>query len=274
MIFREEDTDLNFGSPPFRPDGGEVGGVIDYVQAADDLFARFTTPPSEHRKVLINTAIKALQEGGVWSELDWLHLFAAANAQAAQRNWLQDLYNCTLISTPTFLADRYYAGDGATTGLSTNFNPTTAASPKFTQDNASMGVWILNDVNEDKSEVGNTNALVRGRRGATLLPGYRANEGTTRNGAAITDATGMTSWSRNSAGETKIYKNGALNATNAFASTALSNENILACTSGAGLYSTKQIACIWAGAKLNDAQQAVIYNAVRNYLIGVGAVTA
>ena len=104
-------------------------------------FSPFTTPPDPTRKALINTLVKSLKAAGVWTKLDALYLFAAADAQAARRNWIQDLYNATAVSSPTFAADRGYTGDGAAAYLDTGFNPSTASSPKLTQNSAHASAW-------------------------------------------------------------------------------------------------------------------------------------
>lgn len=253
------------GQPAIR-----LGGRI-YQAETLALVARFTTPPTEARKILIDNVILALKAAGAWTKLDAFYLMAAADNQAARRNWIQDAYNLTAVSGPTFVADRGYTGDGLTSYLDSGFNPTTAPSPKFTLDSASVGAWVRTDVSEDKSEAGNGNAFVRGRRGATLLPGYRANDTTTRNGNAIADSLGLTAWSRFGAASITVYKNGVVNATAVFASVALSNSNFFVGSSGAGLISSKQqVAAFW-GQSLLDAEQAAIHSAISAYATAVGA---
>ena len=118
-----------------------MGAGVSYDAAATALFARFTTPPTSARKAVINTLIVALKDAGVWSKLDALYLFAAADSQAARQNWVQDLYNATAVSSPTFTADRGYNGDGSASYVDSGFNPTTAVTPKFVQNSAYFGLW-------------------------------------------------------------------------------------------------------------------------------------
>jgi hypothetical protein len=246
------------------------GGGIDPLTA--DLIGRFTTPPSSLRRKQINAFMVALKNAGVIPKLDGLYVHAAETVQALQQNWIQNLYNLTPSATaPTFTADRGSTGNTSTASYGTGFNPTTAVSPKFTLNSASMGVWVNSDVNEDKSDMGNANALLRARRGATLLPGYRANDTTTRNGNAISDGLGLTAWTRTASNAIRVYKNGAVNATATFASVALSNEEILIHTSGAGLYNSKRIALSFFGGDLTDNDHLAIYNAANTYLTAIGA---
>lgn len=111
-----------------------------YCAQARALFARFTTQPTAVRARLINDLIMALIAAGVWAKLDALYLMAAETSQAARQNWIANQYNLSAVNGPTFTADRGYAGDGSSSYLNTQFNPTTAAAPLFQQNSATMGL--------------------------------------------------------------------------------------------------------------------------------------
>lgn len=104
------------------------------------MVARFTAPPTNARKALIDTLIGSLKTGGVWAKLDALYVMAAADSQAARRNWIADAFNLTAVSSPTFTADRGYAGDGATANLSTGVAPN--ALTRFAQNSAHLSAWV------------------------------------------------------------------------------------------------------------------------------------
>lgn len=53
-------------------------------------------------------------------------------------------YNLTVGAAGTFTANAGVAGNGTTTYYNTNFTPSTATSPNFTQNSASVGVCLLN----------------------------------------------------------------------------------------------------------------------------------
>lgn len=117
-----------------------AGGYVFANAEASALVARFTTPPTNARKALIDTLVGSLKTAGVWSKMDALYVMAAADAQAAQRNWKADAFNLTPNNAPTFTADRGYAGDGATASLSTGAAPN--ALTLYTQNSAHLSVWV------------------------------------------------------------------------------------------------------------------------------------
>jgi len=106
----------------------------------DALIARFTTPPTTARAKAINTFIGSLINAGVWAKLDCLYVTAAADSQAARRNWVQDAHNLTAVNSPTFTADRGYAGNGSTSYLNTNYNPLTNGQ-QYTLNSAHVSVY-------------------------------------------------------------------------------------------------------------------------------------
>ena len=111
-----------------------------YEPEAEALFARMTSPPSEWRKGVINTAIVSLKSGGVWDRLSGLYVFKAADKQSAYLNWTQN-QTITESGTPvTHVADQY--SEGLTTG-DTNFLQTpNGIDSKFTETDAHYGVNI------------------------------------------------------------------------------------------------------------------------------------
>lgn len=142
------------------------GGYRFTNQEAADLVARFTTPPDNARKALIDTMVGVLKAAGVWSKLDALYIMAAHDSRAARRNWIADAYNLTPTSSPTFTADQGYAGDGSTSYLSTGFNPATAVSPKFVQNSAHLAAWSRTQLQGENAVLGNSNSLLTPRSGS------------------------------------------------------------------------------------------------------------
>src|SRR5690606_7666747 len=112
-----------------------------YLPEAQALFDRFTTPPTTARKNLINDLFAALMEAGVYSKLDAFYIFAQYDEQAALQNWVADQYNSNPVNSPTFTVDRDYVGNGTSSYLDSQFNPSTAVSPKFVQNSAYFGIW-------------------------------------------------------------------------------------------------------------------------------------
>lgn len=254
-----------------------------YEAEATALFARFTTPPTSARKAIINTLIKALKDGGVWSKLDALYLTAAADAQAARRNWVQDAFNLTAVNSPTFTADRGYAGNGSSSYLRTGFNPTTAPSPKFAQNSAHVSLADRTSrAAASRVEMGAINAgptifmaqiatrftggtaLARITGSVTGIPAFASTESSGRFVVSRTGATAM-----------EAYRNAASIGTSANASASLLNLEIyLGALNSNGsplLYSTDQIAQAGVGSALSGAEVATLDAAIAAYLTAVGA---
>lgn len=246
---------------------------VTYDDATEALAARFTTPPTSARKSSINTLIVALKAAGIWDKLDALYITAAADEQAATRNWVADQYNLSAVNTPTFSADEGVTGNGSSSYYDTGFNPTTASSPKFTLNSASLGVWSLTNLANGAGVSGDMGAFNSSvLRHATLsgtLQGRPNNATTTSfaNGAYP----GMASWSRSASNAWSGYAQGAVGFTGTNATTSLTNAALRVLNSG-GAYSTNTLAAAWIGSSLSDAEQSDMYDALSAYLTDVGAI--
>jgi hypothetical protein len=266
-------------SPLYSPLVGKWGEAYDADALA--LFARFTTSPTDIRKVQINTLILALKAAGVWSKRDAIYLTAAADSQAARRNWIADQYNLSTVNSPTFTADRGYAGDGASSYLDTNFNATTAVSPKFTQNSANIAAW-------DRTSRAAANTSLMGARQSTtnyIDLGPRV-VGDLFVGRMQTNVTGFTNANTQSAGHFSVnrsasnaiegYRGGSQVVTATPASVAPPNANIVLLarsltSSSPDAYTSDQIAFAAFGGSLTLTEIAAEFAAVQTYLQAVGA---
>lgn len=246
-------------------------GVGAYDPAATALFARFTTPPTTARKLLISNVIASLKAGGVWSKLDGFYLTAAADSQAARQNWVQDLYNLTAINSPAFVADRGYTGDGASSYLDSGFDPTTAAG-LYAKDSAHMGTFQRTAGNGAGVAMGNANARLNpsGSTGPAFLQ-TRANDGTTTNGTSGT-LPAYGAWSRAASGSYTAYEGSTDTSTIvSVASTALTAASFTICRANGLTLNSSQIAAAHFGGALTGAQLKSARDAITTYLQAVGA---
>jgi hypothetical protein len=251
-----------------------------YEAETNALLALFTVQPDATRKGHINTLIASLKNGAtsgtnIFAGLDFLHVYAAHDEQAARRNWIQDAYHSGAINSPTFTSDRGFAGNGTSSYLDTNFNPTTASSPKFTQNNASGGVWSRTAAQESVSVFGwfdNSDGFVINPRNTSDQMATRANEANSVN-FANSDGSGWFCAGRSASASTRAYKNGASVGTGSGGSSALNNATFKTGHVTGTTYSTREVAADYAGRFLTLAEQADLYNAVRTYLLAVGATT-
>lgn len=258
---------------------GRQGGFSPEALA---LFARFTTPPTAARQILINNRINAAKASGAWDARDGFYMMAAADAQAAGLNWKQDAYNLTPSGTvaPAFEADRGYTGDGLTGYLATGFTPSTAAG-QFALNSAHLSVYSLTNAQSDGVAIGSRTTSTTGQsllflRTATDNTLIRLNQDASQvTTIASTDSSGAFVMRRSGATAGEVFRNGASLGTSAIVSTSLTAAAITigALNTGGviGSFNNYQFASAGYGGNLTDAQILAEYNADRAYLQGVGA---
>lgn len=261
------------------PQPSVVPGVGTYEAEALALFARFTAAPTEARKRVINDLIRSMKGAGVWQKLDALYVMAAADAQAAQRNWKADQYNLTEISSPTFAVDRGYAGNGSSSYLTTGFVPSTAAG-QYTLNSAHLGEWTRTNAggtpDVGSRTAGGTQVSQLNPRSGTNQANFGLNSSTFATVDSITDSSGHTCISRLSGSEISLYKAGA-----AVGGPVASNTDALSAlglyigavnqAGSAAAFSTRQISAVHFGAGLSAAEASAVHASINAYLISVGA---
>jgi len=248
--------------------------AFSYEAETTALLARFSVQPDETRALLINALIASLKTAGVWSKLDAFYVMAAHDAQAAQRNWIQNAYNLSAVSSPTFTTDRGYAGNGSSSYLDTGFNPVTAPTPKFVQNSASFGAWSRTSGQSSASVAG----WFDGSDGLTLLPRStadfvqgRINQASSTTYSANTDGAGLYALNRSGVSATQAYRNGAAWGTGSVASAALNSAPFTFGHVTAALYSAMQFSSGFIGSSLTAGEHAALYAALHTYLTAVGA---
>ena len=223
--------------------------------------------------------------GACGSLLDALYIFATNNTTTANLNLCGTSYTLTPSNTPTFMADNGYTGNASNMQLSTNFTPTSATTPNYSQNSASMGAYVLNS---------RTTTQTYASIGAKQLSGtfysyvqnYRTsganNVNVEMNGttfpfgtASPANAQGFTAVVRASSTAISAYKNN--NSTpfiNAVADTSQGNMNVsISILNANGLssgFSADQISAAFIGGGLTGAQWLAISTRVNNYMTALG----
>lgn len=251
---------------------GTGGGYAFTNAEASALVERFTTRQTDARKALIDTLVGSLKAGSVWSKLDALYVLAATDSQASRQNWIANQYNLSLVNTPTFVADRGWTGTAGNGQLSSGFDASTAVSPKFTQNSASMFVWSRTDVNNAGGisyESGCANANMQ-RVAATS--GRAGGRPCASADAVIADAAfpGLAGWSRVDATTCEGYAQGVDGGGGVLASAAVSGDMRVTSATTAG-FGRNQLAAAGWGQNLIAGEHLALYNALNTYLVAVGA---
>lgn len=252
------------------------GAPSSYDPLSQQLFSRFDIQPDSTRKSLIDSRIVAMKQTTWFAKLDALWVHAAHGAEAGRLNWLGPSFNCLPVNNPTFVVDRGYTGDGVSSYLDTQFNPSVEAlaGSKYQLNSASFGIRINDNTNSNSSIAG----FWDGTRGTTIQPhsggraGGRVNTGTYFQTAAgaIADSIGMYSISRTSSSVTRLFKQGVMIASNATASTVLADGRLRLGAIANDNYRAGQFSMGFIGGGLSDAEVLSIYEWFQPYREAVG----
>ncbi len=252
--------------------GLPVGAAGPYRAIDPDAAAyasAMTVAPTAARVALIDAFVRAMKDGGLWARLDLLYLLAAHDEQAARVNLMApSVHTCTAVNSPSFLADRGFAGDGSTSYLSTGLNPSLGGT-RFSLNDATLFVWSLTDLNASAADIGSgTSTRLLGRSSGSL--GARANAATTTTVSA-SDSLGLFGWSRRGAAGHDFFRGGSVVASPVQASGAISNDSVRIGAAGS-THSARRLAVAGVGAGLASGEIAALAAACAAYLAAVGAV--
>lgn len=260
-----------------------LGGAVRFEPEAQALFSRFAVQPSAARKALINDVWRTPGIKSILAKLDYLHVNAAHDSQAANQNWLADAYNLTAFNSPTFTTDRGYTGDGVSAYLDTGFNLATAdaGSAGYKRNSAVLGGWNLT------SRAGDTTGLMGVSRTSgtfvcDLVPRFTDNNAYIRCNASVftdkfasTESAGHFTARRSGLSAASTLKNGVEQSTSASGSSAppSATMTILATRINGtpSSFSTDQVAVSYIGGHLTDGEVAGLHAALSTYLTEVGA---
>lgn len=205
-----------------------------------------------------NKLLKSMKADGVWDKLDVFYVFAVDNNASAfaTLNWKNPNANqSTLVSSPTFVNNGGFQGNGTSSYIDTNFNPATQGV-QYTQNNASRYFFthaISGTGRLDGVMSSNANTMTRGSNQS-----QRINAGTNNLSAPFDyDANVNTkSIHRTSATSVTLY-NSTTGTTLTQTSTAITSANQLILR-GSVLYGTHTCAAYAMGASLIAEHSAFI----------------
>lgn len=215
-----------------------------------------------------NKLLKSIKADGVWTKLDVFYVFAVDNNASAfaTLNWKNPNANqSTLVSSPTFVNNGGFQGNGTSSYIDTNFNPSTQGV-NYTLNNASRyffthaisGVSALDGIMSS-----NNNRMIR-----TSVTSQRINSGATSLLTAFdfNSTVNTKSIHRTSATSVTLY-NSTTGSTLTQASSALENANQLVLRASTN-YGAHTCAAYAMGASLIAEHSAFIadWNTYKNSL--------
>jgi hypothetical protein len=241
------------------------------------LIARMSPAPDPSRAMLIATTYDRMASRSYWSKLDVLYVMAAHDSQASRINWKANEFNLGAHGTPTFLADRGWAG-ALNSRLETHFPPSTA-DRNYQKDSATLMGWSVtsgaagSDTNflsvGLQAAIGGVTGYICPRRLTNILNG-RINDALGIN-FSNTATDGMFSVRRDAAASREIDRNGTSVSSNSEASTSIQAGN-LTLLPGQAVVTNLRMGAAAAGAYLTDTEIGQLYADLLPYMRSVGAV--
>jgi len=255
--------------------------AVEYDDEVDSYISGLSTALSATTLGRLNTFVVALKDSLNISTLDdvfdVMYVFANETQEAALRNLVERDHDGTAVGSPAFAAYEGFTGDGTAAYINTDYSAY-YDSVNYTRNNASIGLYIRNNVSEEKVDVG-------ARAGAVDIIVYsnypslgtvsRINVDGPRIDAANSSSVGFFIVTRNgSAMSNQVsYKNKttptqtASGSTNTVSAPTV-NLYILALNNAgtAGDFSTKQVSLMFAGKHITTAMRDGIVDCFEAYM--------
>ena len=261
---------FGFGIDDWLPDSN--GSGVSYRAEASALFSRMTVQPSPLRKAAIDALIGALVDTGIWSKLDLLQIYAAHNSQAACLNWKGSSHTASVgAGSPRFVTDRGWFCDGVGDRLRSGWAP--ASGVAYAQNDACIGIWVRHSGQRSIAPVGSGTAaavLVSPRNGSDKLVVRVNSSSSTTSTSNVADGYGLSVGNRTASNAVTLWKDGVqLDGSFTTNSGSLSSVELELGRSNSS-FIEQQFQCLFAGASLDNAQQAALYAALSAYMTAVG----
>jgi hypothetical protein len=267
----------------------EIENIIgDYEPETLALFDRMTVRPDTSHRTSINNLIKALKVGGIWERLDGFHVLAAHTAQAGLLNWVTGSRDLIAYNSPTFKPFSGFAGDGISSYV---MSPSFAgAGLKMAQNDESLGAWVRTNpasaavdvlLAENSGGTGSIRYFNSRSSGNLEKVLWRMNmaTGATAAGPSHSDGSAKDLFVALSRTATPLgsyqYANGALedsNTAQATGSDPRTRTFWLSLNRNGSAYAKREHSAAFYGRSLDANQHAIFYNALYDYMLGVGAV--
>jgi hypothetical protein len=223
--------------------------------------------------------INGLVTDGVWPKLDVLHIYATQDSKTSLLNLVSCAYT-GINSGATFTADRGWQGiEDGSNYIDTQFNATTAQSPKYVQNSAHISIWgtVNNGFSFDGS-VGANDGTTRTeifpwlRSDGNLY--FRVNGGSIAGITNIGTTAGYWLANRSSSSRVDGYRNGSSifsnTSTTSSAPANFSINTIAVNDNGTHRGNGTQAAAATIGSSLSAGDVTNLYNRLRTYMTAVG----
>jgi len=233
--------------------------VLDYGDA--EGYAALSTPS----KAALDAFIVTLKANSLWAKFDRLFLFALDNANYGLVDIKNpsDTTNATNVNSCTHAAGEGFTGNGTTSYIDTNFNPSTQGV-NYVRDNAGRGLYLWTNANTFQSLDG-VSGSGQNRMIANSEIGQRINQSTLNLAGAIGgSATGTHAIYRYSSTAVSRFVNTTETSSTATSSApASTNQFVLRSNTG---YSAHKVSLYWMGASLNSTEHGILNTAINTLI--------
>ena len=252
--------------------GGSGGGAF---SANTAQFLARVADQGTARATLYSSLIDALTNTGVWAKLDFLHVYAAADAVTALVNLKSSSFNGVTTGSPTFAANQRFTTNGSSSFIDPSYTPSTAGG-NLTQNSAAFGLWSRTVGQQANTSGANdaTQNLTMNPRTTTDLVSFQVNQATaTLSTFANTVGTGLFVGNRSGASATQAYINGVAQSVTTNANTASLGLPAVSVLTGksAAAFNARQFAADFVSGSLTAADNLNLYVALNNYMQAIGA---
>lgn len=255
------------------------GAAPSYDSDAQILFNAFAVQPNTTRKSVINTLIVTLKADGNWNKLDALWITAAHTQQAALLNWKNPAtFTATTVNSPTFTTDRGFSGDGITSYLDLNWNPS-GNGVNFRLSADSFGFYCRTDASGTMYDMGTESASPTTDGSSIALKWsdnniYARNNGDIALSTSVVNTQGLFANVRRTASKVDVWRNTTkiLDDQTQIAAGVSALDFYLGALNSNGVasaHSMREYSMGFVGG--GDINMTTFYNAIQTYMTSIGA---
>lgn len=229
----------------------------DYAAILSYATTQGYTLPSASQQTLQNQLVVDLKAAGVWSKLDTFAVFATdGDSDFALIDWI-NLSQYTAVNSPTFTSNQGFQGDGTSSYIDSNYNPT-LNGVNYTLTDFSFG-WYMNqyDTSASNQECAfGTTASGLGWNWVRYATKRFYYTGTSFNAYSnLTIGSNQFIVANRSGTSLNLYNNGSLTDTSSVASAGIPNSAFCAFINFTNnSYSDSELSLVYAGGDLSSEQ--------------------
>lgn len=249
-----------------------------YDSDASRYFDAMTTELNDSTKENINDFVVMLKDSlsidSLAEVFDVMYVFANETQEAALKNVVGRNYDATAVASPTFTVGEGIAGNGSTSYVNTNFNPSSNGY-RYSVNSASFGIYSRTDVNGAYIDIGinASSDMAIYSRALSNVAYVRVNSGAWPSTASL-DSRGMFIANKTFTTEQDLYRNSSLLIDDTQTNTGLPDDEVFICAWNSGdspnTPSIRQYSFTFIGKGLTTTQIRQITNCFESYMDHIG----